>query len=171
MAQRVTVALEDDLDGGPADETVRFGFGGAEYEIYLSKKNAAAFRKMITPFIEHARKAARGPARKAARTAPAVSPVSISGPERTSRASRSARAGGSRPAWWSNTRPPLNGTDPHPHHDDHPEDTAAGNRSAPSRRPAPCLGLRDVDRTGVPHRGNCGRSRGTQRPSATGLRG
>jgi nucleoid-associated protein Lsr2 len=69
MAQRVTVALEDDLDGGPADETVRFGFGGAEYVIDLSKKNAAAFRKMITPFIEHARKAGRGPAGRAARTA------------------------------------------------------------------------------------------------------
>jgi hypothetical protein len=25
MAQKVTVELEDDLDGGPADETVRFG--------------------------------------------------------------------------------------------------------------------------------------------------
>jgi len=25
MAQRVTVELEDDLDGGPADETLRFG--------------------------------------------------------------------------------------------------------------------------------------------------
>jgi Lsr2 len=33
MAQRVTAALEDDLEGGPADETVRFGLGGAEYEI------------------------------------------------------------------------------------------------------------------------------------------
>ncbi len=50
MAQKVTVALEDDLDGGPAVETVRFGFGGAEYEIDLSKKNAAAFRKKMTPF-------------------------------------------------------------------------------------------------------------------------
>lgn len=29
MAQKVTVALEDDLDGGPADETVRFGFDSA----------------------------------------------------------------------------------------------------------------------------------------------
>ena len=38
MAQRVTVALEDDLDGGAADETVRFGFGGSDYEIDLSKK-------------------------------------------------------------------------------------------------------------------------------------
>jgi|SRR5579859_565216 len=69
MAQRVTVALEDDLDGSPAAETVRFGFGGAQYEIDLNKKNAAAFRKQIAPFMEHARKAARGPARGAARTA------------------------------------------------------------------------------------------------------
>lgn len=69
MAQRVTVALEDDLDGGPADETVRFGFGGAEYEIDLSKKNAAVVCKKITPFMEHARKAEQGPARGAARTA------------------------------------------------------------------------------------------------------
>jgi hypothetical protein len=30
MAQKVTVALEDDLDGGPAAETVRFGFDGTE---------------------------------------------------------------------------------------------------------------------------------------------
>jgi len=66
MAQRVTIALEDDLDGGPAAETLRFGFGGAEYEIDLSTKNAAAFRKRISPFIEHARKIGRGTARTAA---------------------------------------------------------------------------------------------------------
>ena len=59
MAQKVTIALEDDLDGGPADETVRFGLGGAEYEIDLSAKNAAALRKRLAPFIEHARKAGR----------------------------------------------------------------------------------------------------------------
>jgi hypothetical protein len=59
MAQKVTVALEDDLSGGPADETVRFAFGGAEYEIDLNKKNAAAFRKQLAPFIKHARKAGR----------------------------------------------------------------------------------------------------------------
>ena len=60
MAQRITVALEDDLDGGPADETVRFAFGGTEYEIDLNKKNAGAFRKKLAPFVEHARKAGRG---------------------------------------------------------------------------------------------------------------
>jgi hypothetical protein len=69
MAQKITVALEDDLDGGSADETVRFGFGGAEYEIDLSKKNARAFRKQLAPFIEHARRAGRGQRRRPGRTA------------------------------------------------------------------------------------------------------
>jgi hypothetical protein len=69
MAQRVTVALEDDLDGGPADETVRFAFEGADYEIDLSKKNAAAFRRRFAPFVEHARKAGRAQPHRPARTA------------------------------------------------------------------------------------------------------
>jgi hypothetical protein len=66
MASKVVVTLEDDLDGGPAEETVRFGIGGTEYEIDLSKKNARAFRKQLAPFIEHARRASR----RSARTAP-----------------------------------------------------------------------------------------------------
>ena len=61
MAQKITVALEDDLDGGPADQTVRFGLDGAEYEIDLSTRNAAAFREKLAPFTERARKAGRGP--------------------------------------------------------------------------------------------------------------
>jgi hypothetical protein len=69
MATKITVALEDDLDGGPADETVRFAVGGAEYEIDLNKKNAAALRKQLGPFIEHARRAGRRPRRLAGRTA------------------------------------------------------------------------------------------------------
>jgi hypothetical protein len=69
MAQKVTVELEDDLDGSPADETVRFGLGGAEYEIDLSKKNATAFRRKLAPFIEHARRAGQGQRSRAARTA------------------------------------------------------------------------------------------------------
>jgi hypothetical protein len=67
MAQRVTVSLEDDLDGGPADQTVRFAFGGTEYEIDLSAKNATAFRQQITPYLEHARK--HGLSRRPGRTA------------------------------------------------------------------------------------------------------
>ncbi len=69
MAQKVTVTLEDDLDGGPADETVRFGIGGAEYEIDLSRQNARAFRRKLAPFVEHARKAGRGQRRPSGRTA------------------------------------------------------------------------------------------------------
>jgi hypothetical protein len=69
MAQKITVALEDDLDGGPADETVRFGLGGAEYEIDLSKKNATAFRRQLAAFIDHARKAGRGRRRRSGRSA------------------------------------------------------------------------------------------------------
>jgi Lsr2 len=68
MAQKVSIALEDDLDGGPAAETVRSGLGSAEYEIDLSKKNARAFRKGLSQFVEHARKAGRAPSRRAART-------------------------------------------------------------------------------------------------------
>ena len=60
MATKITTALDDDLDGGPADETVRFAAGGTEYEIDLTNKHAAAFRKQLAPFVEHARKAGRG---------------------------------------------------------------------------------------------------------------
>ena len=59
MATKITVALEDDLDGGPADETVRFGLAGTQYEIDLNKKNAKAFRKQFAAYVEHARKAGR----------------------------------------------------------------------------------------------------------------
>jgi len=65
MARKVTIALEDDLDGGPADHTIRFALDGADYEIDLSGHNATAFREQLAPFIQHARKAGRRPARSA----------------------------------------------------------------------------------------------------------
>jgi nucleoid-associated protein Lsr2 len=68
MAQKITVTLEDDLDGGPAAETVQFTFGATDYEIDLNKKNARAFRKQLAPFVEHARKAGRGQRRQSGRT-------------------------------------------------------------------------------------------------------
>jgi hypothetical protein len=69
MAQKVTVSLEDDLTGGPAEQTVRFAFDGTGYEIDLNAKNAAAFGKQLAPYLEHARKAGRAPARRAGRAA------------------------------------------------------------------------------------------------------
>jgi hypothetical protein len=56
MAQRVQVILEDDFDGGAADETVTFGLDGAEYEIDLSAKNAGKLRDALSPWVSHARK-------------------------------------------------------------------------------------------------------------------
>ena len=51
MAQRVQVVLEDDLDGGKADETVTFGLDGTSYEIDLSKKNAAKLRDALSQYV------------------------------------------------------------------------------------------------------------------------
>ena len=65
MAQKITVALEDDLDDGPADETVRFAIDGTGYEIDLRTSHAAAFRKQLAPYVEHARRAGRPQPRKA----------------------------------------------------------------------------------------------------------
>ena len=69
MAQQVTVALDDDLTGGPAEETVRFAVDGRGYEIDLSATNAAAFGTLVAPYMEHAGKAGRVPGRRAGRTA------------------------------------------------------------------------------------------------------
>ena len=54
MATRTVLTLEDDLDGGPVAETIRFALGGGGYEVDLSKKNARAFPRQLAPFTEHA---------------------------------------------------------------------------------------------------------------------
>lgn len=69
MATRTTITLEDDLDGSPADETLRFGLGPAEYEIDLNAANAGRFRAQLAPFAGHARK--RGRAQQPGRTSAA----------------------------------------------------------------------------------------------------
>ena len=56
MAQRVQIILEDDYDGGTADETVTFALDGAEYEIDLSSANAEKLRNELAGWIGHARK-------------------------------------------------------------------------------------------------------------------
>jgi Lsr2 len=59
MAKKVTVSLQDDLDGSPAAQTVHFALGGSEFEIDLSEKNVRAFRQDMDPFLEHAHRARR----------------------------------------------------------------------------------------------------------------
>ena len=66
MAQKVQVTLVDDLDGGPADETVYFSIDGNSYEIDLSADNATALRGALTRFVSAGRKVTGQ--RKAART-------------------------------------------------------------------------------------------------------
>ena len=66
MAQKIQVLLIDDLDGGEAEGTVRFGLDGVEYEIDLSAEHAEALRRALAPFIGTARRspaAGRGPGR------------------------------------------------------------------------------------------------------------
>ncbi|MFI7484004.1 Lsr2 family protein [Kocuria sp. M1R5S2] len=80
MAQTVKIILEDDLDGGPAEETVRFGLDGAQYEIDLSDENAARLRDAVRPFIAKARRAPAKPAGKQARSG-AARPTGKSNPD------------------------------------------------------------------------------------------
>lgn len=87
MAQKVTVSLQDDLDGGPAAETVHFALSGSEFEIDLSERNARKFRQQINPFVERARRVARS-----ARTRPASR--SVASRERTARIRAWARQRG-----------------------------------------------------------------------------
>ncbi|SRR6266702_6057071 len=61
--------LEDDLDGSPTDETVRFGFDGPSMRSTRPRRTARAFRAQLAQFVEHAPKRGRGPARRATRTA------------------------------------------------------------------------------------------------------
>ena len=60
MAKRTVHMLVDDIDGGDADETVTFALDGTQYEIDLSKKNAAKMRRDFGRYIEHARRATGG---------------------------------------------------------------------------------------------------------------
>ena len=57
MAQRVQVILDDDIDGGPADETVTFGLDGATYEIDLNDRNATALRDALAAYVGAGRRA------------------------------------------------------------------------------------------------------------------
>lgn len=60
MAQKVNIILVDDLDGGPADENVRFGLDGTNYDIDLSAANAAELRSALERFIAAGRKSSGG---------------------------------------------------------------------------------------------------------------
>lgn len=55
MAQQTLIKLVDDLNGGPADETVLFALDRRHLVIDLAASNAAKLRAALAPFIDKAR--------------------------------------------------------------------------------------------------------------------
>ena len=66
MAQQVQTLFIDDIDGGPAEGTVRFGLDGTDYEIDLSTEHSEELHKVLSGYVAHARKAG-GTARRGSR--------------------------------------------------------------------------------------------------------
>jgi hypothetical protein len=66
MAQQIQTLFIDDIDGGPAEGTVRFGLDGTDYEIDLSATHSEELHKVLAGYVTHARKAA-GTARRGSR--------------------------------------------------------------------------------------------------------
>lgn len=56
MAQRIQTLLIDDLDGGEAAGTVRFGLDGTEYEIDISAAHSDELRRALGQYLAHARR-------------------------------------------------------------------------------------------------------------------
>lgn len=56
MVQRVVVTMVDDIDGGEADETVKFVLDGVRYQIDLTAEHAEKFRRTMGPWVQHARR-------------------------------------------------------------------------------------------------------------------
>ena len=54
MAQKIQTLFIDDIDGSEAEGTVRFALDGADYEIDLNARHAAALRKALAKYIDAA---------------------------------------------------------------------------------------------------------------------
>ncbi len=60
MAQKIQTLFIDDIDGSPAEGTVRFALDGTEYEIDLNTKHAEALRKALAKYIDASRRTTGG---------------------------------------------------------------------------------------------------------------
>jgi hypothetical protein len=56
VAQKIQTLFIDDLDGSPAEGTLRFALDGAEYEIDLNAKHADELRKALAKYVDAARR-------------------------------------------------------------------------------------------------------------------
>jgi hypothetical protein len=75
MATRTTVLLVDDLNGQPADTTLRFGLDAREYEMDLTDANAQELRELFGRYISAARRVSGRRRESAAPAKPAFAEV------------------------------------------------------------------------------------------------
>ena len=66
MAQKIQTLFIDDIDGGTAEGTVRFGLDGTEYEIRLNARHTEELHKVLANYVAHGRKI-RGTTRRVSR--------------------------------------------------------------------------------------------------------
>ena len=72
MAQKVSVRLVSDLSSHEADNTVRFGYEGYDYEIDLTEAEQETLGAFLSTYITAARRAGRSGVRGAGRAKPAA---------------------------------------------------------------------------------------------------
>jgi hypothetical protein len=65
MAQKVQTLFVDDLDSSEAEDTVRFGLDGIEYEIDLNAKHAQQLRDALARYVSVGRRVGVGTRRPA----------------------------------------------------------------------------------------------------------
>jgi hypothetical protein len=63
MARQIKTLYIDDIDGGEAEGTVRFGLDGTEFEIDLNARHSSELRRALEMYILHARKVGSAPKR------------------------------------------------------------------------------------------------------------
>jgi hypothetical protein len=57
VAQKIQTLIIDDFDGSEAEDTVRFGLDGTEYEIDLNAEHAKALRDALARYVHAAKRA------------------------------------------------------------------------------------------------------------------
>lgn len=77
MARTMKVVLTDDIDGTPADETIKFSIDGTDYEIELNSDNAAKFRGTFEPYVAKARRVSGSRAPKKKSTTSRFDPMAV----------------------------------------------------------------------------------------------
>ncbi|TCJ32251.1 Lsr2 family protein [Parafrankia sp. BMG5.11] len=92
MAQKTIVSLIDDFSGETADETLRFGLDGAQYEIDLSETNTTQLREALAAFVTAARRS--GGRTAGGRRGPRTASPRSAGTDRTADIREWARSNG-----------------------------------------------------------------------------